>query len=82
MMEIFRLVVGTAILGWLFWILGKTVIQGIMTGSIRHTDASRLCRRKNNPVGFWALVILFTGFILGIGSSWVFMVVDIISDMK
>lgn len=76
MAEIVRLVVVTAVAGWLVWFLGATVIQGIRTGAIRHTDSIRACRRGTNPVGFWALVLLFSALIVGIGSVWIVAVVD------
>ena len=32
------------------------------TGKIRHTDSRRYCSRQQNPLGYWALVLLFATF--------------------
>jgi len=63
MMEILRIVLVSVTGGWFCWFLGNTIIDGIRTGAIRHTDSTSMCRRKTNPVGFWALVVLFTAFV-------------------
>jgi hypothetical protein len=82
MIQIIRLVVVTAAAGWLVWFLGRTVIKGIKTGAIRHTDSTRRCQRDQNPTGFWALVLLFTVFIIGIGSGWCYAVFDAFRQMR
>ena len=82
MMQIIRLIVVTIIAGGLIWFLGRTVVAGITSGAIRHTDSTRTCRRDKNPAGFWALVALFSGFIFAIGFVWVFAVVDVIGNMR
>ena len=82
MIQIIRLIVVTVVAGGLVWFLGRTVIQGIQTGAIRHTDSIRACRRDKNPAGFWALVALFSAFTIGIGSAWAFAVVDAIRRMR
>lgn len=38
-----------------------TVLMGLASGKIRHSTASRVCRRDDNPWGFWARVVLFSG---------------------
>lgn len=44
-----------ALLGW----LGRILWQGLRTGKMRHTDSRRYCSRQQNPLGYWALVLLF-----------------------
>jgi len=82
MIEILRMLIATLILGGLSWFLGRTVIKGIRTGAIHHTDSARVCKRRQNPVGFWALVLLFSGFILVFVTLWVNVVIDVLKRLK
>lgn len=81
-MQIVRIIAVSGIAGWLCWFLGKTVVDGIRTGAIHHTNSKKVCRRKKNPVGFWALVVLFVGFVTMIAWAWGFAVVDAVLKMK
>jgi hypothetical protein len=82
MMQILRAIVVTVIAGWFSWFLGKTVIEGIRTGAIRHTNSTQICRRKDNPIGFWSLVILFSGFVAMFILVWSWAVVGVAKEMK
>jgi hypothetical protein len=82
MMQILRIIVVSAIAGWLCWWLGKTVIDGIRTGKIHHTDSTKVCCRNRNPAGFWALVALFTGFVAMFAWAWGFSVIDAVRKMN
>jgi hypothetical protein len=82
MNPILRISLATAVAGGLSWFLGKIVIDGIRTGSIRHTDSSKVCRRQEHPFGFWCLVALFTGFIVLFIADWILTVSDAIGKMK
>ena len=82
MMQIFRLIIVTVVTGGLVWLLGRTVFEGIKSGTIRHTDSTRVCRRDKNPVGFWALVVLFCGFIVLLWGVWGCVVFDTVQKMK
>lgn len=82
MMQVIRIIVVTGVAGWLCWFLGKTVVDGIKSGAIHHTDSTKVCRRKTNPAGFWALVVLFSGFVGVIAWGWAFVMVDAIRDIK
>jgi len=82
MTQIFRLVLVTAIAAWLTWWLGLTVITGIKNGAIRHTYSDRLCKRETKPLGFWGLVILFSGFVITIISAWAIALADTFKNMK
>ena len=48
MTQIIRLIMVTAVAGGLAWFLGNTVLHGITTGAIRHTDTTRLFAQKGN----------------------------------
>jgi hypothetical protein len=82
MIQIVRLIFITSIAGGLVWFLGKTIFQGIKTGAIRHTDSTQVCRKDKNPAGFWALIVLFCGFIVLLGTVWAFAVFDALRKMK
>jgi len=82
MMQLLRIVGVSAIAGWLCWLLGKTVIDGIKTGKIHHTDSTKVCHRKRNPAGFWALVLIFIGFVAMLAWVWVFTVAEALRTMK
>ena len=48
-------------------LLFGTPVYGVLagpqrTGKIRHTDSRRYCSRQQNPLGYWALVLLFATF--------------------
>ena len=82
MTQIIRLVLVTAIAAWLTWWLGKNIIEGIKNGAIRHTDSIKLCKRETNPLGFWGLIILFSGFVITIIRVWAMALADTINNMK
>jgi hypothetical protein len=55
----------SAICGGLCIFLGRVVFSGLQSGRIAHTDSSSFCKRQENPLGYWALVIFFSAIILG-----------------
>jgi len=82
MIQILRIILVSAIAGWLCWGLVKAVIDGVRTGKIHHTDSTTVCCRKKNPVGFWSLVVLFTGFVAMFAWACGFSVIDAVRQMK
>ena len=70
-MNALRLAAVTAICGWLVYLLGGTVVSGLRTGRIAHTDSSSFCKRRENPLGYWFLVVLFSGMALCCIYAWV-----------
>jgi len=52
MIQIARIIIVTFVIGWLAWILGRTLVDGLRTGKIRHTDSKKRCDRKKNPLGY------------------------------
>ena len=81
-MEILRIVGATVVAGWFCWFLGKTVLDGLRTGSIRHTDTATTCRRDRNPLLFWFLVVFFSAIVLGFVNEWIFIVTDAVRRLK
>jgi hypothetical protein len=82
MIEMFRIILVSLVAGWLSWFLGMTVLRGIRTGAIHHTDSTKVCRREKNPVGFWSLVALFSGMVIMFISAWGFVVIDALNKLK
>ena len=60
----------SAICGGLSILLGRVVFFGLQSGRIAHTDSSSFCKRQENPLGYWALVILFSAIIFGCLFIW------------
>lgn len=79
--QILRLLVVTLFAGWFCWFLGTTVIDGLKTGAIRHTDSTKRCRKDQNPFGFWSLVVLFTAFVMAAAVTWFLVVSDVIRSV-
>ena len=76
--KILRLIIGSLVFGWLINHLLKTVWAGIKTGEIHHTDTKKICNKKKNPIGFWALVTLFSAFICALSFAWIKLIISII----
>ena len=81
-MQIVRIIAATVILGYLSWHLTETVIAGIRTGTIRHNGGFGKCRRKENAIGFWSLVLLFSGFVAIFIFSWIWVVLDAVKQIR
>ena len=50
--------------------LTRVVLRGLISGEVRHTDSSRVCRKLSNPLGYWALIVLFSLSAAGLISVW------------
>jgi hypothetical protein len=65
--------------------LGTVVIQGLKTGSIRHTNAQSTASREENPWMFWMLVMVFSaGCLIAafIWTSFLFDVADVLAGQR
>ena len=63
-MQYFRFLMVALICGGLIALLLPTIYRGLKTGKIRHSTSDTYCHKSKNPVGFWSLVALFSGFSL------------------
>lgn len=70
MLNFFRIFLFTIIFLYFLWSLGSNIIIGLKTGSIRHTDSSKKCKKSENPMFFWFLVSLFSLLLFSIGYFW------------
>ena len=59
-MSVLRLLVTTIVCLGLALFLGRVVIVGLISGQVAHTNSSAVCSRRRNPVGYWALIALFS----------------------
>ena len=82
MVQFLRLFIVTVVVGYLCWLLSKTVVDGIKTGAISHTDSTKKCKMESNPVMFWSLVILFNAIIICCALAWWFVLCDVITKLK
>ena len=57
-MLLIRLLLLTLLFGSLLCWLGHILWLGLRSGKIRHSDSHRYCSRRQNPLGYWALVLL------------------------
>lgn len=69
-MNWFRLIIISVICGWLIIFLGRVVFNGFRSGRIAHTDSSSFCKKQENPLRYWALVVLFSIIIFGCIFAW------------
>jgi lipid-A-disaccharide synthase-like uncharacterized protein len=65
-----RILAVTLIFWSLVFYVGRTLYLGLKSGKMGHSDSSRYASRKTNPVGFWALAILFTSMIGMFVMAW------------
>jgi hypothetical protein len=38
------------------------VFAGLRSGKVAHSEIESFCERSTNPLGYWALILLFAGF--------------------
>jgi hypothetical protein len=65
-----RLLVVTVVMGALAALLVATIVSGLRSGKVAHTDSASFCDRRKNPIGYWALLALFSGFAYLALSAW------------
>ena len=56
--------------------LGRVVFTGLASGQVRHTDSSAFCDKNTNPLGYWALILLFPAMALLSVAIWVDVLYD------
>lgn len=69
------LVVSACCLGFSIF-LGRVVFTGLASGRVRHSDSSAYCDKNANPLGYWALILLFLTMVLGSLAIWVNVLYD------
>jgi len=69
-MQIYRLILISLICGGLLWLLLSTLLNGQRTGKLRWRDSSSVCDRRKQPLLYWCLVAVFSGFSIVIAFAW------------
>lgn len=62
-MKIFRTLILFVVMGGSIWLLWNTLYKGLSTGKFNYGDISKICNRKTEPLRYWYLVSLFSGFL-------------------
>lgn len=70
-MHMLRLVLVSLVCGGLILLLGWMVLRGLRSGRIAHSDSTSWVARRDNPLRFWVLVILFSALMLVSAGVWV-----------
>jgi hypothetical protein len=70
-MQTIRLILISLICGPLLWLLLSTLWNGLRTGKMRWRDATSICDRRKQPLLYWLLVIVFSGFSTAIAYAWI-----------
>jgi len=76
-MQLLRLILVSLVCGAFAIFIGRVLVTGLRTGRIAHSDTSSFCEKKNNPLGYWSLVILLSVFFSGSIYIWAKVVYDI-----
>ena len=69
-MQWLKLAVSTTLMLGFVGYFGTIIVGGLRTGKIHHTGSTQVCDRRKNPLGYWALVLLFAGFSLLCIVAW------------
>lgn len=62
-MKILRILIVIMVMGGTLWLLWNTLYKGLSTGKFSYGDSARICIRETNPLRYWYLVSLFSGFL-------------------
>jgi len=65
------LVVASVVCGGLLWLLGRTLLRGLRTGRMPHSDTTQFADRHTSPVSFWFLTLVFSGMFVVIAAVWI-----------
>ena len=78
-LRLVRLLIVTAVCLGLAVGLGREVVRGLASGKLAHSDSSTYCRRDTNPLGYWALIALFSALAVGSLATWGSVVYDAVA---
>ena len=70
-MQTLRLVLVSLICAPLLWLLLSTLWNGLRTGKMRWRDTTSVCDRRKQPLLYWFLVVVFSGFTVVIAYAWI-----------
>ena len=76
-----RIIVTSLVCGALLWLLGRTLVLGLRSGRMPHSDSTSTADRRTSPALFWFLTLVFTAFFVLIGAVWIQTIVRALAAM-
>jgi len=76
-----RIIVTSLVCGALLWLLGRTLVLGLRSGRMPHSDSTSTADRRASPALFWFLTLVFTAFFVLIGAVWIQTIVRALAAM-
>ncbi len=65
-----RIIVASIVCGALLWLLGRTLILGLRSGRMPHSDSTSTADRRTSPALFWFLTVVFATLFVLIAAVW------------
>ncbi len=65
------LVVTSVVCGGLLWLLGRTLLLGLRTGRMPHSDTTQFADRRTSPLFYWFVTLVFVALFVVIAAVWV-----------
>lgn len=69
-MTFLALAVASVVCLALLWRLGRTLVVGLRSGRMPHTDSARTTDRRTSPIFFWFLTLVFAALFVIIAAVW------------
>ena len=66
-----RIIVTSLVCGALLWLLGRTLVLGLRSGRMPHSDSTSTADRRTSPAPFWFLTLVFIAFFVLIATVWI-----------
>jgi len=64
------LVVTSVVCGGLLWLLGRTLLLGLRTGRMPHSDTTQIADRRTSPLFYWFVTLVFASLFVAIATVW------------
>ncbi len=65
-----RIIVASIVCGALLWLLGRTLVLGLRSGRMPHSDSTSTADRRTSPALFWFLTVVFATLFVLIAAVW------------
>ncbi len=66
-----RIILVSLVCGALLWLLGRTLVFGLRSGRMPHSDSTSTADRRTSPALFWFLTLVFAAMFVLIAAVWV-----------
>ena len=64
------LVVTSVVCGGLLWLPGRTLLLGLRTGRMHHSDTTQIADRRTSPLAYWFVTVVFVSLFVVIAAVW------------